>query len=136
MGFSFQGTKFEVGDDFITMVEVGCLTGYSETQGAPTKIDDTCANTTGNKKFLVGLGENMTVELDLSLDHSNAGYLQLVAARKNTTVKSFKITYADDAIPTVMQATGYVFAVSKTGTVDDKFTATVSLELLTDFEAV
>jgi len=61
----------------------------------------------------------------------------LVAARKAGTLKSFQITYADhDTTPTVMQATGYVFAIGKTGSVDDKFTATASLELLTDFEEV
>jgi len=136
MGFSFQGTTFEVGDDFTTMEEVGCLTGYTETQNAPTKIDDTCADTTGNKKFIVGLGENSAVELDLSLDNSNAGYLECVAARKAGAVKHFQITYPDDdSTPTIMQATGYVFAVGKTGSVDDKFTATISIELLTDFEA-
>jgi len=133
MGFSFQGTVFKAGLASDALLEVGCLTGYSETQNAPTKIDDTCAATTGNKKFIIGLGENSQVTIDLSLDHDNTGYLLLVAAKKSGDLVYLQIDYNDN-VNTSMTGTGYVFGVSKSGAVDDKFTASISIEMLTDFE--
>ena len=129
MGIKFQGTTIEIGDDFITMTSIGCLTGFSYTENEPTIIDDTCADATEFKAFLVGLKESSSIEIDLNLDFGDTGYLEAIAAKEAGTAKKFKITYPDST-PTTEEFTGYVMTSSKAGAVDDKYTATLSIRIV------
>lgn len=129
MGFKFQGTTVSIGDDNSTVTAIGCLTGFSYTENEPTIIDDTCTDATEFKAFLIGLKDSSTMEIDLSLDHENAGYLEAIAAKAAGELKTFVIDYSD-AASTVEQFTGYVMTAGKTGVVDDKFTASLSIRVV------
>ena len=124
MGMKFQGTIVSIGDDIAQLKAIGCLTGFNYSENEPTNIDDTCADATEFKKTLTGLKEPSTVELDLILDHANAGYVEALTAKEAGTEKQFSIAYSDS---THQKFKGVVKTISKSGTVDDTWKSTMSI---------
>lgn len=126
MGMKFQGTTVSIGDVVTEVTPIGCLTGVNYSENEPTNIDDTCAEATEYKVTLTGLKEPSTIELDLILDHSNAGYVEAWEAKETAIEKTFVISYSDG---TFEQFLGTVKTISKSGSVDDTWKSTMSIVL-------
>ena len=131
MGIKFQGTVVSIGDAVASVTAIGCLTGFNYSESEPNTIDDTCADATEFKAFVSGLKDASTVELDLILDHGNAGFTEAWTAKEAGTEKTFTIDYSD---ATKEKFQGVVQTISKTGSVDDTFKSTMSIKLVGKLE--
>ncbi len=71
-----------------------------------------------------GIPRGSATTLSMNWTSGDAGLLAAEVARADRALKTFKITYSDDAVHTF---TGYVVGISDSGGVDDKVNGSITI---------
>ena len=118
---------------FVTIGEVVDFTGPG---GSATVIDVTSLESSAVDK-LIGLPDEGQISMSLNLLPSNEGQRECWEARAAQELREFNLTLTD-AASTVLVFSGYVLEFSVSGAVNDKISATITVEisgLVTGFPA-
>ena len=109
---------------FTAVAEVVSFTGPG---GSATVIDATHLASTAREK-LMGLPDEGQFSMELNLVPSDAQQIALKDDRVNRTKRNFQLLLTDVG-PTTLSFAGFVLEFSISGGVDDKITATITIEI-------
>jgi hypothetical protein len=137
MGFSAQGCKFiwtdgtaactTAMDSTGAVAEVSNISGPSGSAGV---IDVTVLADVAKSKMM-GLPDEGQISLELNFAYSTSGsdkQKAIVADRKSRTRRAWGIIFSDTS-SSLARGKGYVTGFSVTGSVDNKLTAAVTIEI-------
>ena len=124
-----QGVALKRGDGggtevFTTIGEVFSITGPG---GSATVIDATHFQSTAKEKIM-GLPDEGQVSLEMNLDPTDAEQTGLRSDRDAQTLRNFQLVLTDGGSTTI-SFSAYVMTFSISMAVDDKITASVTLEI-------
>lgn len=109
----------------VAYTQIGEVTDWDGPGGSSAVIDKTHLLSTRKEKF-AGVPDEGQLSLSVNFDPSGAGIEAAQAARIARAEKDFKITYSDDQTATF---SGYVLAVTSSGSVDGKVSGSITIEV-------
>ena len=109
----------------VAYTQIGDVTDWDGPGGSSAVIDKTHLLSTRKEKF-AGVPDEGQLSLSINFDPSGAGIEAAQAARIARAEKDFKITYSDDQTATF---SGYVLAVTSSGSVDGKVSGSITIEV-------
>lgn len=129
MALEAQGVKifWSTSTGFSTAQEVNQVTNFNGPTGSANVIDITHLGSTAKEK-LMGLPDEGQVTFDVNFLSTDAGQIALQADRRSRTKRKVAIGLTDTA-SSIFQGDGFVTGFSITGAVDDKLTASVTIEI-------
>lgn len=110
---------------------IGEITDFSGPGGSAAVIDTSSLDSTRREK-LMGLPDEGQVTFSMNYVPGNAGQIAFRAARSSRAETNFIIVYSNAtaiALPTNDTFAGFALEFSKTGAVDDKMTASATVEI-------
>jgi len=120
-----------------TRALIGEVVDFTGPGGQAAIIDVTHLKSTAKEK-LVGLPDEGQISLNLNLDPSDTGQREAWEARAAQELRTFELELTDVAA-TVLVFTGFVLEFSLSAGVDDKISASITIEItgsVTGFPAV
>ena len=121
-----QGMKIGIGSGSpLTYNDIPEVVSFSGPGGAGQVIDITNLASTAIEKIM-GLPDEGQFSFDLNLHPDDTGQLACRAARLARSKKGFRLTYSNGTIDTW---DAYVLGFQSSGAVDDKVSASVTLEI-------
>jgi len=125
-----QGVVFKRGDG-ATPIEVftavGEVTSFSGPGGSASVIDVTSLASTRKEKRM-GLPDEGQLTIELNFDPTDTAQMGLKADRAARVLRNFELVLTD-ASTTTLSFSGYVLNFSISGKVDDKITASCTIEI-------
>ncbi len=124
-----QGVVFKrgQGDDPETFTAVGEVVSFSGPGGTASVIDVTSLESTAREK-LMGISDEGQFTFDMNMVPDNAQQIGLKDDRAARDLRNFRLELTD--IPaTILSFAGYVLGFALAGGVDDKITASVTVEI-------
>ncbi len=109
----------------VEFTEVGEIVDWDGPGGSASVIDVTHLQSAAKEK-MIGLMDEGQISLTVNLDLNDTGQLACQTARTNRAKTGFRLTYSDDEIQTF---DGYVLGFSSSGSVDDKVSASITIEI-------
>ena len=109
------------------MQTIGEITDFTGPGGTSTIIDVTSLESTRIDK-LIGLPDEGQISMSLNLLPSDTGQAEAWEARANQELREFHITFTDSPA-TSLGFSGYVLEFSISGAVNDKISATITVEI-------
>lgn len=110
-----------------TVQAVNGITTFNGPSGSAAVIDITTLNSTAKEK-LMGLPDEGQISFDMVYLPSDAGQTALRTDRASRTKRNVSIKFTDTS-SSLVHADAYCTGFSITGAVDDKVTASVTLEI-------
>ncbi len=107
--------------------DIGEVLSFSGPGGSAAIIDKTNLASTAREKMM-GLPDEGQISFDLSLYPPDAGQAKLIADRQSRTRKTCRL-FLTDTGGTILTCDAYCTGFSIAGSVDDKVTASVSIEI-------
>lgn len=120
-------TEYVSGGTFtpVTFTEVSEVNDFSGPGGSATIIDVTHLQSTAKEK-LIGLKDEGQLTLTLNRIFSDTGQAAVETARDTRLLKNWRLTYSDETIQTF---SGYVISFVPSGSVDDKVSGALTIEI-------
>lgn len=110
-----------------TRTLIGEVTDFTGPGGSAAIIDVTHLKSTAKEK-LVGLPDEGQLSMNLNLDPADAGQRECWEARQNQEGRNFELELTD-ASTTTLTFTAFVLEFSMSAGVDDKISASITLEI-------
>lgn len=109
----------------VTFTEIGEFVDWDGPGGSASVIDVTHLQSAAKEK-LIGLKDEGQLSITVNWDHSDTGQAAMQLARTNRTLTDFQLTFSDAVIATW---SGYVLGFTISGAVDDKMSASITIEI-------
>lgn len=124
---SFQGTQFSIGTEVspTSYATLGEVTGMDGPGGQAKVIDATHSRSTAIEK-LMGLPDEGQINFNVNYLSGDQGQDEFLEARAAQQLRDYKVTFVNGEI---LQFQGYAIGHKISGQVNDKISATLTVEI-------